>query len=235
MKLLALDTSSEGCSAALWLDGQITERFELAPRGHTRLLMPMVRELLAERGLKPSDLDALAFARGPGSFTGVRIATGVIQGLAWGLDLPVVPVSSLAAVALSAMEQHQLADGSGVAVAFDARMSEVYWATFACRDGLPAMQGNERVCHPENVSLPDPDTTTDGWFGAGQGWKFVDGMSEAVATRIRSIDTSLVPRASHVARLAIPAFHAGQAVPAEQAQPVYVRDEVTWKKLPGRE
>ncbi|MCW9009004.1 tRNA (adenosine(37)-N6)-threonylcarbamoyltransferase complex dimerization subunit type 1 TsaB, partial [Marinobacter sp.] len=111
MKLLALDTSSEGCSAALWLDGRVTERFEVAPRGHTRLLMPMVRELFAEQGLSPTDLDALAFARGPGSFTGLRIATGVVQGLAWGLDIPVVPVSSLAAVALAAIETHALQEG----------------------------------------------------------------------------------------------------------------------------
>jgi len=235
VKLLALDTSSEGCSAALWLDGRITERFELAPRGHTRLLMPMVRELLAEQGLKPSDLDALAFARGPGSFTGLRIATGVIQGLAWGLDLPVVPVSSLAAVALNAIDEHKLPEGSGVAVAFDARMSELYWATFACRDGLPVLLGDERVCHPDKVSLPDSGEISDGWFGAGQGWKFRSDMPEAVETGISSADSSLVPRAAYVARLAIPGFHAGHTVPAEQAQPVYVRDEVTWKKLPGRE
>ena len=235
MKLLALDTSSEGCSAALWLDGQITERFELAPRGHTRLLMPMVRELLAEQGLSPSDLDALAFARGPGSFTGLRIATGVIQGLAWGLDLPVVPVSSLAAVALNAIEQQSLAEGDGIAVAFDARMGEVYWGTFVCQDGLPEAQGNERVCPPEAVSLSDSGAGLSGhWFGAGQGWKYRDAMPQAVTEHVTATDDSLVPRAAQVARLAEWGFHNGEAVSADQAQPVYVRDEVTWKKLPGR-
>lgn len=127
MKLLALDTSSEGCSAALLVDGRVSERFDLAPRGHTRLLMPMIRELLSEQDLVPADLDALAFACGPGSFTGLRIATGVVQGLAWGLDLPVLPVSSLATVALGAMDTLDVNDGDGVAVAFDARMGEVYW------------------------------------------------------------------------------------------------------------
>lgn len=126
MKLLALDTSSEGCSAALLVDGEISERFELAPRGHTRLLMPMVRELLAEKNLAPAELDALAFARGPGSFTGVRIATGVVQGLAWGLDIPVVPVSSLEAVALGAIDSMDIPENGGIAVAFDARMGELY-------------------------------------------------------------------------------------------------------------
>ncbi|MCD1629723.1 tRNA (adenosine(37)-N6)-threonylcarbamoyltransferase complex dimerization subunit type 1 TsaB [Marinobacter shengliensis] len=233
MKLLALDTSSEGCSAALWLDGQISERFELAPRGHTRLLMPMVRELLAEQGLSPNDLDALAFARGPGSFTGLRIATGVIQGLAWGLNLPVVPVSSLSAVALDAIEQHQLADGEHIAVAFDARMGEVYWGTFLCQQGLPVLIGEERVCPPGAVSLPGSDVSAN-WTGAGQGWTLKGDMPEVVVCRIRAVDDTLVPRAAMVARLAEQDFRNGIAVPAELAQPVYIRDEVAWKKLPGR-
>ena len=218
MKLLALDTSSEGCSAALWLDGQISERFELAPRGHTRLLMPMVRELLAEQGLSPNDLDALAFARGPGSFTGLRIATGVIQGLAWGLNLPVVPVSSLSAVALDAIEQHQLADGEHIAVAFDARMGEVYWGTFLCQQGLPVLIGEERVCPPGAVSLPDSDVSAN-WTGAGQGWTLKGDMPEVVVCRIRAVDDTLVPRAAMVARLAEQDFRHGIAVPAELAQP----------------
>lgn len=233
MKLLALDTSSEGCSAALWLDGRITERFEVAPRGHTRLLMPMVRELLAEQGLTPSDLDALAFARGPGSFTGLRIATGVIQGLAWGLDIPVVPVSSLAAVALQAMEKHQLGEEDLVAVAFDARMGEVYWGTFQARDGVPVPLADERVCPPSAVALPDGGTGR--WTGAGSGWAFANNMPSAVTARVARVDDTLVPRAADVARLAEQGYRNGEAVPAEQAQPVYIRDEVAWKKLPGRD
>ncbi|MBE0485185.1 tRNA (adenosine(37)-N6)-threonylcarbamoyltransferase complex dimerization subunit type 1 TsaB [Marinobacter sp.] len=234
MKLLALDTSSEGCSAALWLDGQISERFELAPRGHTRLLMPMIRDVLAEQGLVPADLDALAFARGPGSFTGLRIATGVVQGLAWGLSLPVVPVSSLAAVALAGIEAHRLTDGDLIAVAFDARMGEVYWGCFQCREGLPVMIGEERVCSPVAVSLPELESDA-GWIGVGQGWAFVKDMPEAVVSRIRTIDHSLIPRAAQVARLAEQGYRQGCAVPAQRAQPVYIRDEVAWKKLPGRE
>lgn len=233
MKLLALDTSSEGCSAALWLDGHITERFEVAPRGHTRLLMPMVRELLTEQGLTPSGLDALAFARGPGSFTGLRIATGVVQGLAWGLDIPVVPVSSLAAVALQSIDKHQLAEGACVAVAFDARMGEVYWGTFQCRDGLPVMLAGERVCSPSAVSLPD--TGAERWIGVGSGWTFAGDMPADVAETVAVVDGTLVPRAGEVVRLAEQAYRNGESVPAEQAQPVYIRDEVAWKKLPGRE
>ncbi len=232
MKLLALDTSSEGCSAALFVDGEITERFELSPRGHTRLLMPMVRELLTEKNLEPAQLDALAFARGPGSFTGLRIATGVVQGLAWGLDIPVVPVSALAAVALGAMDSLKLVEGAAVAVAFDARMGEVYWGCFVSREGLPVLQGSERVCAPSAVALEGDSRS---WAGAGSGWVFRENMPEAVSSRIGATDESLVPRASWVVRLAVEDYLQGRTVPAEQAQPVYLRDEVTWKKLPGRD
>lgn len=231
MKLLALDTSSEGCSAALLVDGSVTERFELAPRGHTRLLMPMIRELLAEQNLVPADLDALAFACGPGSFTGLRIATGVIQGLAYGLDLPVVPVSSLAAVAADAIGRSSLAEGDGIAVAFDARMGEVYWACYVCRDGHPELIGDEQVCAPESVALA-PGITR--WFGAGQGWGLQEGFPADVTRAVDQVDASLVPRAARVAEIAAPAFREGAGVPAEIAQPVYIRDEVAWKKLPGR-
>ncbi|MGO1748836.1 MAG: tRNA (adenosine(37)-N6)-threonylcarbamoyltransferase complex dimerization subunit type 1 TsaB, partial [Marinobacter sp.] len=228
MKLLALDTSSEGCSAALFADGHVIEKFELAPRGHTRLLMPMVRELLAEQGLKPQDLDALAFACGPGSFTGVRIATGVVQGLAWGLGLPVVPVSSLEAVALGAIDALQVSEDEGIAVAFDARMSELYWGCFRNRSGLPELLGEERVCPPSRVVL---EAGVTHWDGAGQGWVFRADMPDEVSNQISSVDEALIPRASWVARLAAVKFSNDLAVPAEQAQPVYIRDEVAWKKL----
>ncbi|SOB76383.1 tRNA threonylcarbamoyladenosine biosynthesis protein TsaB [Marinobacter sp. LV10R510-11A] len=231
MKLLALDTSSEGCSAALFVDGNVIERFEIAPRGHTRLLMPMVRELLAEQGLKPKDLDVLAFACGPGSFTGVRIATGVVQGLAWGLGLLVVAVSSLETVALGAIEALHIGEGEGVAIAFDARMSELYWGCFRNRSGLPELLGEERVCPPSRVVL---EAGIKRWDGAGQGWVFRADMPGDVSNQINSVDNALIPRASWVARLAAVKFSNGLAVPAEQAQPVYIRDEVAWKKLPGR-
>jgi tRNA threonylcarbamoyladenosine biosynthesis protein TsaB len=231
LKLLAVDTTSRGCSAALFVDGQVTERFELAPRGHTRLLMPMVRALLAEAGMAVTDLDALGFACGPGSFTGLRIATGVIQGLAWGGGIPVVPVSSLQAMALQSAEQSEAAEGSRVAVAFDARMDEVYWGCFELQDGWPEPLAAERVCAPETVSLPD---AAGSWQGAGDGWTLQARMPESVVSAMSRIDDDMVPRAAQVARLAVRGYQKGLQVPPEQAQPVYVRDEVTWQKLPGR-
>jgi tRNA threonylcarbamoyladenosine biosynthesis protein TsaB len=231
VNLLALDTSSEGCSVALLCRGQVSGRSEIAPRGHTRLLMPMIRGLLTEAGMTPADLDALAFACGPGSFTGVRIATGVVQGLAYGLEIPVVPVSSLQAVAAGAMGRFGLADGDGVAVAFDARMGEVYWACFQCRSGRPELLGAERVCPPAQVSLA---ADVRRWWGAGSGWALQQDFPPGVVAAMVSVDDSLIPQASCVAQLALESFGANGGVSAAAAQPVYVRDEVAWKKLPGR-
>lgn len=251
MKLLAVDTSAAGCSAALWLGdvaaGVTSERFEIAPRGHTRLLMPMVRSLLQEHGLEPADLDAVAFACGPGSFTGLRIATGVVQGLAWGLNIPVIPVSSLAAVAMDALTQAGAAQGQRVAVAFDARMGEVYWGCYQLLDDVPVLLGKERVCAPVALALPAQSSTCDvdgipartdsaDWLGAGSGWALSEQMPKAVTSALAALPrVELVPRAACVAQLAAKQFAAGAGVPAEQAQPVYLRDEVTWQKLPGRE
>jgi tRNA threonylcarbamoyladenosine biosynthesis protein TsaB len=230
LKLLALDTSSEGCSAALLSDSQLTHRFSLAPRGHTRLLMPMVRELLSERRLAASDLDAVAFARGPGSFTGLRIAAGVVQGLAFGLEIPVIPVSSLAAVA--AQIPREGADGdTGIAVAFDARMGEVYWGCYGLDTGMPELLAPERVCSPALVSLPAGPKR---WLGGGSGWAFQSGMPSDVTARVAQPDLSLVPRAREVAILGEAAWLRGETITAAEAMPVYLRDEVTWKKLPGR-
>lgn len=231
MNLLAVDTSAEGCSAAVLSQGQVHSRFTLAPRGHTRLLMPMVRELLAECGLAPYNLDAVAFACGPGSFTGLRIATGVAQGLAYGLNVPVIPISSLATVAAQMIESEDIPVGDGIAVAFDARMGEVYWGCFANTDGTPSLIDKERVCLPENVSLP---TGLNAWSGAGSGWALQEQMPAAVTSHIIRLDTAMVPHAANVVRLAEQAWHRGLHVPAAAARPMYLRDEVTWKKLPGR-
>lgn len=231
MKLLAIDTSSDACSVALLNGSELSGHFRVEPRGHTRLIMPMVRQLLDEQGLELAALDALAFAAGPGSFTGLRIATGVIQGLAWGLDIPVVPVSSLQAVALDVAERRQAGEGDGIAVAFDARMDEVYWGCYRFTGGLPQPLAPERVCPPEQVTLPPG---LQRWLAGGTGWRYAERMPEDVRGQVSSPDPERIPDARFVARLAADAWHRGAAVPAAQAQPVYLRDEVTWKKLPGR-
>lgn len=230
--ILAVDTSASGCSAALLYRGEVAERLSVAPRQHTRLLMPMIRELLADAGLAIADLDALAFARGPGSFAGIRIATGVVQGLAWAADRPVVPVSSLAAVASAALAA---GDSDQVAVAFDARMNEVYWCCYQRSDTGPKALCDEQVLPPGELVLPNAGGS---WMGVGSGWTTGDvpgeGMPREVVAAMSAIEGEWIPRASDVVRLAARALAEGEAVSAARAQPVYVRDEVTWQKLPGR-
>ncbi|TBW57878.1 tRNA (adenosine(37)-N6)-threonylcarbamoyltransferase complex dimerization subunit type 1 TsaB [Marinobacter halodurans] len=231
MKLLALDTTAEGCSAALWTDGTLFERAIRSPRGHTQHLLPMIRELVDESGVPLAALDALAFGRGPGSFTGLRIATGVVQGLAFGLDLPVVPVSSLAAVASRALRTGLAGEGDGIAVAFDARMSEVYWNCYRIHEGRVQSTAQERVCPPDQVVLSGDASR---WLGAGSGWHLADRMPEPVRAAMLATHPDWYPLASDIATLAVADWPDGPTVSAEQAAPVYVRDEITWKKLPGR-
>lgn len=225
MKLLAIDTSTEACSAALLIAGEVRERHEIAPREHARLILPMLESLLAEAGLKLAQIDALAFGRGPGGFTGVRIATGVIQGLAFGADLPVAPVSSLAALAQGAYRE---TGAQQILAAIDARISEVYWGAYRLGDaGLVTMEGDDTVCAPQHVPLP----VGAGWFGAGSGWTTYEAeLQTRLGGAVSTCDGQRYPRAYDVALLGADIYQRGLAVSAEQVLPVYLRDEVAWKK-----
>lgn len=193
MKLLALDTATEACSAAVWVDGAVWERYELAPRRHAALILPMIESVLAEAGLSPKQLDVVAFGRGPGAFTGVRIAVGIAQGIAFAADLPVVPVSTLAALALGVGRETGY---SRLAAALDARMSEVYWGTYAVTADDTELLGGA------GVRAGGRDRAGgDGWFGAGGGWR----VHAAVLSRqlpVRGWLEERYPRAADVARLA---------------------------------
>jgi len=228
VNILALDTTAEACSVALWRDGQVFSYLESTPRTHTRRLMPMIQSLLDEQGLVPADLAAVAFGRGPGSFTGLRIAAGVAQGLAFGLNCPVLPVSSLAACALQGALAHKV---SHVAAAFDARMGEVYWGCFEFADGLVLPASDERVCAPEAVTLP---ATARAWLGAGDGWTLADRMPAEVTNAVKNRDAAIFPTADAIVRLAVRDFLNGNHCNAEDVAPVYLRDSVAWQKLPGR-
>jgi len=220
MKLLALDTATEGCTVALWLDGEVLERSE--PGGqHAECILPMVDELLAEAGLVLTQLDALAFGRGPGSFTGLRIGAGVAQGLAFGADLPVVPVSSLAALA-------QGQDAVRVLAAFDARMQQVYWGTYVRNAlGIVEVQGEEGVFAPQAVPMPEGE----GWIGAGSGWDhYHAALDQRLGGSFMSWRRECQPRARHVAELGAAALQAGHAVAPEEALPVYIRNNVAIKQ-----
>lgn len=228
MKLLAIETATEACSAALLIGDEIYLRHEIAPREHARRILVMIDELMADAQLAPTQLDALAFGRGPGSFIGVRIAAGVTQGIAYSADLPVAPVSTLAA----------LAQGCGydrVLAAIDARMGEIYFGQFerfsdtnTVRDIAP-----EQLIPPEHVTLSE--TNADNlWYGVGSGWQsyhdqLVSSLPEEIHLEINPSAEHLHPTAKSIAELAIPIVNAGETVNAEQALPVYLRDQVANK------
>jgi len=232
MKLLAVETATEACSAALYIDGIVTERFELTPKEHTRLILPMIDSLMTDAGLKPQQLDALAFGCGPGSFTGVRIATGVIQGIALGADLPVVPVSTLAAIAQDFFDNNSKAQAelSAFNVAFtamDARMGEIFWGVYQ-RDeqGFAELIGKESVTPAANVEFPDIIGV-----GVGSGWGvYKQELMTRLAGRVSYCENDNLPRAGAIARLGVRGFKLGLAVAVELAMPVYLRDKVAKKE-----
>jgi len=228
MKLLAIDSSTEACSVAL-LDGdELLEQYLLAPREHTQRLLPMVDAVLAETGTKLSQLDAIAFGRGPGSFTGLRICLGVVQGLAFGAELPVVPVSSLAALAQTAIDQQAVISGESILSTLDARMNEIYWGVFSIENGLAVALADEQLSAPEQLRLTELLSTTKSIVGVGSGWQY--GERIACATEVSRIEAGLLPRAAAVARLAQRDFELGLSCSADQALPTYLRDQVAWKK-----
>ncbi|OZA25205.1 MAG: tRNA (adenosine(37)-N6)-threonylcarbamoyltransferase complex dimerization subunit type 1 TsaB [Hydrogenophilales bacterium 17-64-11] len=215
MKLLVLDTSTEWCSAALWLDGRVQARRVLAEQRHSSLLLPMVDELLRESAIGLRQLDGIGYGAGPGSFTGLRIACAVTQGLALGADLPVAGVSTLQSIA-------EQAGAERVLTVLDARMAEVYWAAYQ-RDGAGWRAVSEpALALPESVSVP----AGGGWVGAGNG--FV-ALGEALRPRLAAlarIDGTLMPDAAAMAPLAARAFGRGEGMDAALAAPIYLRDKV---------
>ena len=220
MKLLALDTATEACSVALNLDGEVIEHFDVIPRRHSRELLPMVDGLLAKAGLSIGDMDALAFGCGPGAFTGLRVATAMVQGLAFAVDLPVIPVSTLAALAQQGFRDKSV---SHVLSAIDARMGEVYWGAFSEQDGLMLPVQEEIVIAPEKVVVP---AETQAWFGMGTGWAF----REQIAAEVIDCVVETYPHAQDIALLAARDYQQGKLLPAEQAMPVYLREKVALKK-----
>lgn len=228
MKILALDTATENCSAALWMDGRVSQREVEAERGHAELILGMVDELLRESATRLADLDAIAFGRGPGSFTGVRLAASVTQGLAFGAGIPVVAVSDLRAVAQRVAARHVL-------VCNDARMQEVYWACFELGpDGLMLPAGDERVSKPSEVHLP-PQWAGQGSIeviGVGRGFAAYTSLRETLTDQLTNIDATLLPRASEVASLAVADVRAGRVQPPDEAVPIYIRDDVARPKAP---
>ena len=231
MKLLAFETATEACSVALWCDGEVRERFEVAPRRHAELALPWAEALLAEAGVARSQLDAIAVGRGPGAFTGVRLAVAIAQGIGLALDRPVLPVSTLAALAMQAD-----ADGENILAAIDARMGEVYFGTYRRSGDDMSPLWNDQLSLVEGVAGPDgiglPASAAGRWIGVGTGFAAAGGLiQKKFADVLLSCDPAALPHAADVARLAANAWARGEAIAPELVEPAYLRDRVALTSL----
>ncbi len=260
--ILGIETSTDACSVALTGPWPTRQSFELNPRGHAASLLPMIRDLLAQCGVEARQLDALAFAAGPGSFTGLRIAAGVTQGLAFALAKPVIPVSTLAAMAAGVGRRWRSAgqarpvedcvvasDGASpqaceawpnesstagddaaelrIVPLLDARMAEVYVGQYrVCRKGQEALS-DDRLLPPALVPLPPGGGPL---VLAGSGLTYRHLLPPALLEQVTWSVATCYPEALEVAELALSAYHSGVVLPADQAQPIYLRDEVAWQK-----
>lgn len=231
LKLLAIETSTEGCSVAVWVDGSVRERFEVAPRRHTELVLPWAGELLAQAGIAKGQLDAIAVGRGPGAFTGVRLAVALVQGMAMALGKPVIAVSTLAALALpqARLMSSSLAEDAEILAAIDARMGELYLGRFRADPKLLLQAiGNEWMAAPQHVTVPDGARL----LGVGSGFAAADGaLSNALGDRLVSMDPTALPHAADIAALAALAWERGEALAPELVEPAYLRDKVAMTLL----
>ncbi len=227
MIILAIETATEACSVALHVNDNVISRFEVCPQQQSQRVLPMVQEVLDEANVDISQVELLAYGRGPGSFTGVRIATGIIQGLALGTGLKVVGISTMAAMAQQVIQEQ---NKEHVVVAIDARMQEVYFSQYKKSEGLAKLVGDEQVLKPSDaincIELND-------FALAGTGWGAYPELSQ-LNEQVQNVVT-LYPNAKFILPLAKHLALKGEAKDIEQEQPVYLRDTVTWKKLPGRE
>ncbi|AFE58268.1 MULTISPECIES: tRNA (adenosine(37)-N6)-threonylcarbamoyltransferase complex dimerization subunit type 1 TsaB [Rahnella] len=230
-RILAIDTATEACSVALYDQGETLAHFELCAREHTQRILPLVQQILAEAGLSLKQLDALAFGRGPGSFTGVRIGIGIAQGLSLGAELPLLPVSTLLTMAQGAYRQ---TGAEQVLAAIDARMGEVYWGEFTRNtQGVWSGENTETVIKPEQLLARTVER--NGRFATvGTGWEaYPHLLGESPAADLFD-GKMLLPQAEDMLPLALQLWENGIRVNPEDAEPTYLRNEVTWKKLPGR-
>jgi tRNA threonylcarbamoyladenosine biosynthesis protein TsaB len=218
VKLLAIETSTRLLSVALYCDGALTERVREHANGGSELILPWVRELLSAADISLNALDGIAFGAGPGGFTGLRLACGVAQGLAFGADLPVVAVGSLEALALAS-------GASRVYACLDARMNEVYSAAYQMMDGVPQEALAPAVTPPAAAPVPPGS----GWTGCGDGFaSYAEILQARLGASIDLVRRDVLPTATAVARLAVPRLARGEGQDPSQAAPFYVRDKVAF-------
>ncbi|WP_028669648.1 tRNA (adenosine(37)-N6)-threonylcarbamoyltransferase complex dimerization subunit type 1 TsaB [Saccharospirillum impatiens] len=232
-RLLAIDTTGDYCSLALKDGDRVLQCHQSLPRQHARQILPLLDQLVAESGWARTSLDAVVYGRGPGSFTGIRIAAGIAQGIALGADCGVIPVSTLQTLAMEA--GHANPDARQVWVALDARMRELYVARFQIDQGFPVFQGDESLLTPNQLPVPPTSDASVGAYFAGSGWQTDYGFSDAWTAALALQPPKLtLPKAIWGAELALALLHrdASVKVAPEQALPVYLRDKVTWDNKP---
>jgi tRNA threonylcarbamoyladenosine biosynthesis protein TsaB len=221
-KILALDTSTQACTVALKLAGTIEEVFEIIPRQHNQELLGMIQHILATHSIKSNELDCIAFGCGPGSFTGLRMTVGVVQGLAFGSDIPVIPVSTLACMAQS---YYRLNKKQKCLVAMQARQEEIYFGGYVIDDGLMKNALEDSLIEASAARLPSAGE----WYGVGSGWQHSAVLETALGQPMAGIDQQVLPHARDLIDLAEREFHAGKTLAAHQARPVYLRETVAQK------
>lgn len=221
--ILALDTSTGACSACVWVEGEVHSEWRLQERDHTRLILPMVNRVLTRAGLSLAQIDAIGFTAGPGSFTGLRIGFGVVQGLAYGADLPVIPFSTLEVLACGAASKYQLQEGNIIMPALDARMDEIYWGLYQYSSGQLQALCPDRISKPEAVSISRTQSLS---AGVGNGWRFAERMQTNAAVT----DCFLEPDARDILEPAVSRYQNGKAIALHEAKLIYLRERITWKK-----
>ncbi len=225
-KILIIDTATEACSVVLEVNGDLYEEYQVAPRQHGELVLPMVDSVLKRANIKLEALDCIGYGQGPGAFTGLRICVSIVQGLAFGANVPVVGCSSLQAMAQQAFEQQ---GAKNVLSAIDARMGEVYWGQYQLVDSLMILVGEEAVLNPENVTIDANGASS--LYATGSGWEtYSEQLNQAVNAEVLIETETSFPRASAMLPWVKYQLENSAAVAAELAQPVYLRNNVAKKK-----
>lgn len=225
MKILSFETATEACSAALLIDKEILQEFKIAPRGHAELLLSMIDRLLKQAKINQREIDAVAFGCGPGSFMGVRIATGIAQGIAYGLQRPVIPVSTLQALAQVAHDQHSI---DHAIVGWDARMNEIYWGAY-CLDENQIMQPvqEDQLSPPQSISFSFEGHP---WIGVGNAWKVYENQFQSLDKNLDVLPHKLYPSAKGIAKIAASQYHDPHYLLSPlKVEPTYLRNKVAWK------
>lgn len=228
--ILVFDASSSWCSAALSVNGDVFSTAEMQPRQHAQLILPMIEGLCQQAGIKPAGLNGIAYGKGPGSFTGLRIAISVAQGLSLATGAKLYGISSLQALAWQGMKQ--LGHERVVAI-MNAHMGEVFYGAYAQASDAMTCIINDALCKPEDVNLAplfSNNGSFNAWVGVGDGFQFESQLPDTIQ-QLKLIDSEISPLAQSMMDLALIAWQQNEFTAAEYQQPVYLRDTVAWKKL----